>query len=225
VKSVLGVADIDLTRALFVAAANDHHECVTAFVAAILSEKSRWRAMHVHLYLLHDALARAAFAGALRAMRVLVEAGAYRYGQWQRFGAELHPYVWATHSKQTRALQLLLDAKTDVNPVLSLNKPAETDRTPVDPLMSTLKTGLYYSLVSSVALVGCRSGVLLLAHAKANLSFAIDVLKSGERPQNSGQTDSGQTDSGQTVSAAVEMLTSCIATKNKQDQKKVGLKK
>jgi hypothetical protein len=57
------------------------------------------------------------------------------------------------------------------------------------------------------------------------LSFAIDVLKSGERPQHSGRTDSGQTDSGQTVSAAVEMLTSCIATKNKQDQKKAGLKK
>lgn len=220
VKSVLGVADIDLTRALFVAAANDHHECVTAFVAAILSENSTWRRRHVHYYLLHDALARAAFAGALRAMRVLVEAGAYQYGQRQLFGAVFHPYVWAAHSKQTRALQLLLDAKTDVNRIVSLTKPVEPERTPVDPLMSTLKTGLFYSLDAIVALVGCRSGVLLLAHAKANLSFAIDVLKSGERPQHSGQNDSGQT-----VSAAVEMLTSCIATKNKQDQKKAGLKK
>lgn len=146
VKSVLGVANIDITRALFVAAANDHHECVTAFVAAILSEKSSWRWMHVHYYLLHDALARAAFAGALRAMRVLVEAGAYQYGQRQRFGAELHPYVWAAQGKQTRAMQLLLDAKTDVNRVVSVNKPVETERTPVDPLMSTLKTGLCFTL-------------------------------------------------------------------------------
>jgi hypothetical protein len=83
---------------------NDHDECIRILLATkeFLSKD------------IHCALARAASAGAIRAMGILIQHGALnRRRGW--FAALNHPFLWAAHANQKQAMQTLVSAGMTVD--------------------------------------------------------------------------------------------------------------
>jgi hypothetical protein len=171
--------------ALNVAALNDHAGCVTALVAALAEKRMTLRDKCGKMPLVR-ALSRAASIGSIKAMRCLLDAGALTHRDStfrkihnlgndvphssMRFGAFETPFLWAVRGKQTDALRLLIDAKTNVNDRVYMS--AKLLGTESAHCWLWLYVPL--TLTENTALIGSRSGVMRLAHAKADLQHEFD---------------------------------------------------
>jgi hypothetical protein len=154
-------------KAISVAALNDHAACVEAIAYSPTVSKLLW----FRKDLLLRAACRAASAGSMQVLRRLAELHAPLEVDQGIVGSVMSyhlPFFWAAHVNETRAMQFLIDAKTDVHRKLRY---FVDNRRPTAPFKNVF--GNYNRVALSVtqwtAALGCRSGVLRLAHAKVDL--------------------------------------------------------
>jgi hypothetical protein len=189
--------------AVSVAALNDHAACVEAIASSLTVSKLLW----FRKDLLLRAACRAASAGSMQVLRRLAELRApLEVDQGIVLvvtGYSLPPFLWAAHVNQTRAMQFLIDAKTDVH--RKLRYYGGNCQAPFENVFANY-AGVDLSVTQWTAALGCRSGVLRLAHANVDLHQELfqfqrrrTVFHWDDSPLLSQQCDAVQ-----------DLLTSCI---------------
>jgi hypothetical protein len=199
--------------AVSVAALNDHAACVEAIAYSPTVSKLFWFRKH----LLLRAACRAASAGSMQVLRRLAEMRApLEVNQGIVLvvtGYSLPPFLWAAHVNETRAMQFLIDAKTDVH--RKLRYYGGNCQAPFVNVFANY-AGVDLSVTQWTATLGCRSGVLRLAYAKVDLH---QELFQFQRRRTIFHWDYNSPLISQQCNAVQDLLTSCIKfLEQKQEQ-------